>query len=202
MSQSILDQDVRLRIRHSFPTVLWPDVDVVSLLLEPLYNDRAWSISPDSIGPILLNGKQLSIPYRVYLLEPEPDRLSALTDIQQLILSAILSRSNNGFVREKCVRELLRSDEPWIPPFVLQLLGEYVLPIIRVVEDQSTVLKRPEYRRFVIENPAFFQLLKQRITSYWNCYYRAMFPRLKDYPASRIVEVFSTENKRRDDSPT
>ena len=193
----MLEQEARLRIRHSFPAVLWPDVEVASLLLEPLYNDQASSISPDSIGPILLNGEQLSIPYRVYLQEPEADRLSALTGIQQLILSAILSRSSDGFVREKCVRELLRSDEPWIPPFVLQLLGEYVLPIIRVVEDQSTVLKRPEYRRFVIENPAFFQLLKQRITSYWNCYYRAMFPRLKDYPASRIVAVFDENTPRR-----
>lgn len=186
----MLTQDARSRIRHSFPAVVWPDVDVGSLLLEPLYNDPALSVSPDVIGPILLNGEQLSIPYRVYLLEPEPERLRALTNIQQLILSAILSRSSNGFVRQKCVGELLRSDEPWIPPFVLQLLGEYVLPIIRVVEDHSTVLQRPEYCRFVIENPAFFQLLKQRITSYWNCYYRAMFPRLRDYPAFQIVEFF------------
>jgi hypothetical protein len=89
---------------------LWPDVDVASLLLEPLYNDPTWSVSPESIGPIVLNGEQLSIPYRVYLLEPEPNRVSALTKIQQLILSAILSISNDGFVREKCVGELLRSD--------------------------------------------------------------------------------------------
>ncbi len=160
------------------------------MLLEPVYNDPLWSISPNSIGPVVLNGEQLSIPYRVYLLEPEPNRVSALTHIQQLILSAILSRNHDGFVRERCVGELLRSHEPWIPPFVLQLLGEYVLGIIRVVEDQSTVLKSWEYRRFVIENPAFFQLLKQRIASYWICYYRAMFPRLRDYPAFQIVELF------------
>ena len=186
----MLTHDARLRIRHSFPVALWPDVDVAVPHLVPLYEDPAWSVSPDSIGPILLNGEQLSIPYRVYLREVEADRLSAFTSIQQLILSAILSRSSNGFVREKCVGKLLRSEEPWIPPFVLQLLGEYVLPIIRVVEDHSAVLKRSEYQRFVIENPAFFQLLKQRITSYWNCYYRAMFPRLRDYPAFQMVEFF------------
>ena len=190
----MLTQDVRLRIRHSFPAVVRPNVDVAFSYLDPLHDDPAWSLSPDSIGPILLNGEQLSIPYRVYLLEPEPDRISVLTNLQQLILSAILSRSSNGFVREKCVSKLLQSDEPWIPPFVLQLLGEYVLPIIRVVEDHSAVLKRPEYRRFLIENPAFFHLLKQRITSYWNCYYRAMFPRLRDYPAFQIAEsLFSAD---------
>ncbi len=186
----MLTQDARLRIRHSFPAVLWPDVDVAISYLNPLYEDPAWSVSPDSIGPILLNGEHLSIPYRLYVLEPEPDRLSTLTKIQQLILSAILSRSSNGFVREKCVGELLRSDEPWIPPFVLQLLGEYVLQIIRLVQEHAAVLQRSEYRRFIIENPAFFQLLKQRITSYWNCYYRAMFPRLSDYPAFQIAEFF------------
>ena len=93
------------------------------------------------------------------------------------------------------IEQLLQSDESWIPPFVLQLLGEYVLEIIRVVQAHSAVLKRSEYRRFIIENPAFLQLLKQRIISYWNCYYRAMFPRLKDYPAFQIVESFDKEKK-------
>lgn len=186
----MLTHDARLRIRHSFPVALGPDVDAAVPYLDPLYEDAAWSVSPDSIGPILLNGEQLSIPYRVYLREAAADRLSALTSIQQLVLSAILSRSNNGFLREKCIGKLLQSQEPWIPPFVLQLLGEYVLPIIRVVEDHSAVLKRSEYQRFVIENPAFFQLLKQRITSYWNCYYRAMFPRLRDYPAFQIAAFY------------
>ena len=189
----MLSQNAKLRIRHSFPAAVWPDLDVAFFYLNPLYGDPAWSVSLGSIGPVILNGEQLSIPYRVYLLKPEPDHISTLTNIQQLILSAVLSRSSNGFVREKCVRELLQSDEPWIPPFVLQLLGEYVLPIIRVVEEHSAVLKRREYCRFVIENPAFFQLLKQRIASYWNCYYRAMFPRLRDYPAFQIAESFKIE---------
>lgn len=143
----MLTHDARVRIRHSFPTVVWPDVDVTLLYLDPLYEDQAWSVSSGSIGPILLNGEQLSIPYRVYLLEPEPDRFSALTNIQRLILSAILSRSSNGFVREKCLGQLLRSDEAWIPPFVLQLVGEYVLPIIRMVRDHSAVFEGAEYRR-------------------------------------------------------
>lgn len=169
---------------------MWRDVDVASFCLDSLYEGPTWAVSPGSIGPILVNGEQLSIPYRVYFQDPGPDRLSALTNIQQLILSAILSRSSNGFVREKCVRELLQSNEEWIPPFVLQLVGEYVLPIIRVVGDKSAVLKGSEYRRFVIENPAFLRLLKQRISSYWNCYYRGMFPRLKDYPAFQIAAFF------------
>lgn len=186
----MLSPDVKTRIRYSFPTEVWPDLDVALSYLSPLYDDRLWSISPNSIGPLLVKGEELSIPYRVYLLEPEPDRISTLSNFQRLLLSAVLSRSSNGYIREKCVRELLQSDEPWIPPFVLQLLGEYVLEIIRVVEDHSAVLTRTEYRRFVEENPAFFQLLKQRIASYWNCYYRAMFPQLTDYPAFRIAESF------------
>lgn len=180
-----------LRIRNAFPAVLRQDVDVALLYLEPRYEQPTWLASPDSIGPLLVNGEQLSIPYRVYFLEPEPDGISALTDMQRLILTVILSRSSDGFVREKCVKELLHSEEPWIPPFVLQLLGEYVLPIIRVVADHSAVLRQPEYRRFVQDNPAFVQLLRQRIISYWNCYYRGTFPRLSDYPAFQIAKSFA-----------
>jgi hypothetical protein len=190
--QRMLTQDARLRIRQGFPAITWRDVDIVLFYLDPIYH-QSWLVSPDSIGPLLLNGEQLFIPHRVYLLEPESDRISALTNIQQLILSAILSRSSNGFVREKCVGELLRSNEPWIPPFVVQLLGEYVLPIIRVVEAHSEVLKRPECIRFIIENPTFFDLLRQRIISYWNCYYRDIFPRLGDYPAFQIAASFQEE---------
>ena len=101
----ILTPEARSRIRHSFPAVMWPDVDVVLLCLDPIYADPACLVSPDSIGPVLLNGEQLSIPCRVYLLQPESDRISALTPGQQLILSAILSRSSDGFVREKCVAQ-------------------------------------------------------------------------------------------------
>ena len=189
----MLTQEAKLQIRSSFPAAVWPDVDVVLLYLDPLYEEPSSSVSPDSLGPIVLSGEQLSIPVRVYLKEPESDRIASLTNRQQLILSAILSRSSNGYVREKCVEQLLKSDEPWIPPFVLQLLGEYVLPIIRVVQEHSAVLKRSEYRRFVSENPAFMQLLKQRTISYWDCYYRAMFPQLRDYPAFQMVESFKEE---------
>lgn len=186
----MITDDSKLRIRHAFPATTWQDVDVAVVCLDPIYNFPDSEVSPDSIGPIRLNGEELSIPSRVYFLDPESDRISGLTDFQQLLLSAILSRCSNGYVREKYVRELLQADEPWIPPFVIQLLGEYVLPIIRVVEENSAVLKREEYRRFIIENPAFFQLLKQRIISYWNCYYRDVFPLLKDYPAFQLAESF------------
>lgn len=192
-NKKMLCQEARSRLRYSFPAEVWPDVDVVLLSLEAIYADPTWSVSSDSIGPIVLNGEKLSIPCRVYLLEPEADRLSTLTDRQKLILNAILSRSNNGFIREKHLRKLLESDESWIPPFVLQLLGEYVLQIIRVVEDHSAVLRRSEYGCFVTDNPAFFWLLKQRIVSYCNCYYRGMFPKLEEYPAFQIAESFKDQ---------
>jgi len=190
----MLSQQARLRL--SFPAVMGPDVDAAFLCLRPIYEDLPLSVSTDTVGPIRLNGEELSIPFRVYLQARESECISALTGRQQLILSAILSRSSDGYVREKCVRELLQSDEPWIPPFVLQLLGEYVLPIIRVVKAHSAVLKRSEYRHFIIENPAFFQLLKQRIISYWNCYYRGLFPRLTDYPAFQLAAIFEQETRR------
>src|ERR1700738_4820844 len=36
-----------------------------------------------------------------------------------------VTRHHDGFVRERHVREILDADHPWVPLFVLQLLGAY-----------------------------------------------------------------------------
>jgi hypothetical protein len=170
--------------RNAFPSMIRPHVATLACLphseLPP---------SPNDIGPVVINGEQLRIPYRFYAREPESSCLQLLDDHQRLILNAIYTRHANGYIREQHVRPLLLADELWIPPFVIQLLGEYVLEIIQVLEDHIAVFLGPSYVRFARENRAFLQLLRRRITSYWNCYYRNRFQRLNDYPAFKIVEV-------------
>ena len=77
----MLTQDARLRIPHSFPAVVRAHADVASLYLNSLYKDPEWSVSPDDIGPITLNGEQLSIPFRVYLLDPSQNFVSTANQI-------------------------------------------------------------------------------------------------------------------------
>lgn len=90
----MISDESKLRIRHAFPATTWQDVDVVVECLDPIYNFPDSEVSPDSIGPILLNGEELSIPSRVYFLDPESDRISGLTNFQKLLLSAFHHRKS------------------------------------------------------------------------------------------------------------
>ena len=180
------------RFRQAFPSVIQDDVEV-TLACVPL---PELSPSIDDIGPVVIHGEELRIPYRFYSSEPDSSCLQILTDRQKLILNAIYTRHSNGFVREQQIKPLLLSEESWIPPFVIQLLGEYVLEIIQVLEGQLAVFSQPSYFRFARENRAFLQLVRQRIASYWNCYHRFEFPKLKDYPALRILELIETSGSK------
>jgi hypothetical protein len=117
---------------------------------------------------VTIDGEPVTIPDRVYNSEPRhPERL---TDLQRRILHCVYSRHHDGFVRQTHLRELLHCHEPWIAPFVVKLVGEYVLPI---VEDVWTAIsddpaERETLRRFARENPTFMELTRQRAISYWN----------------------------------
>ena len=177
--------DTSLGFRNAFPSVIRLDVDTTLGCIP--YSELPPSI--DNIGPIIISQEQLTIPFRFYSQEPEESCVQLLDDRQSLILNAIYTRHANGFIRERQVRPLLLADEPWIPPFVIQLLGEYVLEIIQVLEAHVDVFTGPTYVRFARDNKPFLQLLQQRITSYWNCYYRFKFKLLADYPAFRMLKV-------------
>jgi len=184
----MLSPETILRFRSAFPSAIYQDVET-ALTCIPV---SEWPPSIDDIGPVEINEEQLRIPFRFYSNDPDLSCFQTVNDQQRLILNAIYTRHSNGYVRERCVKPLLLADELWIPPFVIQLLGEYVLEIIQVLAEHLSVFSGGNYLRFARENRAFFQLLRQRIVSYWNCYYRFPFPKLKDYPAFRILEFIET----------
>jgi len=78
-----------------------------------------------------------------------------------------------------------------VPPYVIQLVGEYVIEIVNVVRENLGCLRQKTYARFVSENPCFITLTRRRATSYWNCYYRTSDLAFHDYPAHPILEVLS-----------
>jgi hypothetical protein len=43
-------------------------------------------------------------------------------------------RHHDGFGRQRQLKTLLDADEPWTAPFIVQLLGEYVIQICRDIE--------------------------------------------------------------------
>jgi hypothetical protein len=77
-----------------------------------------------------------------------------------------------SFARKRLTR-IIASNRIWTPPFVVQLVGEYVAEIIRVVHQNLGNLDASLYRQFLRANPQFLAITEQRVISYWNCYYRS-----------------------------
>lgn len=113
--------------------------------------------------------------------------LSNLSPIEKTIMHCVYTRHHNGFIRQAHLQALLDSDYPIIAvPFAFQLLGEYVLAIYADVF--VFIKKYPDLSlAFIRQNPQFWFKQRQRMTSYWNAYYRATYPKFDDYPASDIL---------------
>jgi hypothetical protein len=115
---------------------------------------------------------------RIYNPEPPGEVEAALSTTQRTVLHCLYTRHHDGFVRQRHLQQIVASEQPWIVPFVIQLIGEYVLEILINVRDALTDLdvqgssQQMRFGGFIAENPEFFELTSQRVTSYWNCYYR------------------------------
>ncbi|MGF6884808.1 hypothetical protein ABIA39_007011 [Nocardia sp. GAS34] len=78
-------------------------------------------------------------------------------------------------------------------PFVVKLVGEYVLDIVvdiqRGLANVATVeaAHHEAYGRFAATNPEFLHLTSQRVASYWDCYYRNRYPH-RYYPGRIVIE--------------
>jgi hypothetical protein len=131
-----------------------------------------------------LRGEHLQIPYRIYFEKPND---FILNSTRSLMLNCLFTRHYDGFLREKCLRRIIRSDEYWIAPFVFQSLGEYVIQILNVIEENLFPSLVENLSTFVSENPEFFNLTKSRVVSYWNEYYRHNFPKIENYVGYRIL---------------
>jgi len=144
--------------------------------------------SAHDIGPVVIDGEVLHIPARIYSPEVGAEGLVGLTAPARTALECLFTRHHDGHVREKYLRAVISSRLSWVPPFVIQLLGEYVAEIHLTIREHVDELDGEAYRQFVAENPAFIELTRQRVASYWNCYYRTSGSRLRDYAAHQVIE--------------
>jgi hypothetical protein len=179
-----LDSVTAKRLRRAFPSSAAAAVDAVLRFVElgkhePLGHE---------IVPVLVNGETLHIPHRIYSAEPNAETLVGLAEPARTVMECLYSRHHDGYVREKYLRDLISSPLAWVPPFVIQLLGEYVIEIHRVIWQNVGRLSGEPYRRFVVDNPAFIELTKQRVASYWNCYFRGR-GQLRDHAAYQALQV-------------
>jgi hypothetical protein len=168
-------------LANAFPASLRDEaLRMISMLPQPSWNSKAFSVS--------VGGEMVFIPYRIYhdpaLIDP-----AQLTPLQGELLDCLLTRHHSGFVREKHLTNILCADHQWIPPFVVHLVGEYIIEILHVIRRNVQNLDPKLYREFLMGNPNFFALTKQRVISYWNCYHP--WQRREDYDGFQIVEFFN-----------
>lgn len=168
---------------HAFPSDMAERVKEAVQLLA-----RGQVRAPSESGiSVCIAGQSLNIPYRVYY--DNQLLLSSINGSDDIALISLClgTRHWDGFLREQCLRRLLRSDENWTAAFVIQLLGEYVLEIIQPIQERFTAGIEAKYLGFVVENVKNLDYLERRAISYWNVYYRARFPKYNDYPAVKAL---------------
>ncbi len=137
---------------------------------------------------LTLDNETLAVPTRIYQDETE---LRVRHADQPHILDVLLTRHHNGFVRARALARILSGDPAiWTFPFIIELTGEYVVEILQQVEDGFEQLDPEALARFVADNPAFVAVTRQRVESYWDCYYRAI-PR-GNYVGFHLIRRFET----------
>lgn len=153
------------------------------------------SLEPAGSFTVLVNGEPLNIPARMYNPEPQAPALRAFTANHRAVLACLYTRHHDGYVRQRHLGTILGLLDAWIPPFVVQLIGEYVVEILHDIAEGLRELdvegseQRTQYGAFVVENPGFFELTAQRVISYWNAYYRyePPYPDRANYPGFPLV---------------
>ncbi|WP_256077222.1 hypothetical protein [Massilia sp. YIM B04103] len=140
--------------------------------------------------PVYLDGETLSIPSRVYYPAESLLALAVNSQPSQTMALCLGTRHADGYVREACLQRLLTCGENWIAPYVIQLVGEYVIEIIQRIDQALPQLDQSMYARYLTQNPSHFATTARRVRSYWHCYYRDRYPVFENYPATRVLQAF------------
>lgn len=169
----------------AFPTQLAREVAAVTSALSD------YQLHPPSKGfAVFVEGEQLEIPYRAYYRESQLLKCIERLGTQSHIALCLGTRHHDGFLRERCLRQIITVEQPWVVPFVTQLVGEYVLQIMQVVEEELPNLNMQLYGEFLNANATLHETIRRRVVSYWNEYYRRLYPRWKDYAGFRVLTAF------------
>jgi hypothetical protein len=139
------------------------------------------------VMPLMILSRDVGVPSRIYFtqeIQPRP-KSDAL---ERLAFHCLRTRSTDGYVRQLALKSLLQTNEPLAAPFVVLLVGEYVVEIIHDIVAHVSALDRVAYSQFVRENRQLMQKLRARATSYWDCYYRRAYPDRGTYPGLTFLD--------------
>jgi hypothetical protein len=205
MNFKVDNAEIERRILDAFPIDIREEViNVIKQL--PSGKDRSFALSSDNIEQVHVLNSTIIIPCRIYFKKPDlycfSPQLAEIPIINESdktkysIFYCIYSRDDNGYIRQSCLEKIIRLSDPWVPPFVLKLLSEYVIEIIEVVAANVDTLQPKLYSDFISNNLLFVTKMKERIISYWACFFMWKYPKFTDYPGFIVGETLGIWTKK------
>ena len=172
---------------EAFPKELNSDLnEVLKVIPKETYNNVSIGCSENLIE-YYLNQFIVKFPYRMYFVDVEFSKTDNLTDTQKVILYCIYTRSCNGYVREKYLRELLNLDfDYWAIPFIVKLSDEYVVEILGVLYNKLKNRNNDDIKQFCIDNKSIINKSYLRMIGYWNEFYRSNEPTFHKYIGRKL----------------
>lgn len=132
---------------------------------------------------VLWQGKVNQFPYRIYTSTTKKD-VETMKDFEKL---SLMTRHHDGYIREVATVKLIKLFPSASIPYLVQLLGEYVMEIHLVIISLITPQQKLLINDFFNENRSYERTIRSRIVSYWNSYYRFGYIKLNDYPAFQFL---------------
>jgi hypothetical protein len=154
-------------LEEAFPSEHRPTAAVAAEAVVQLLAPRQWT----ERFSVQAGGQRVLIPARLHFASQRL-RLNEHNEAWRFA-RALQTRSNDGFERQRAARDLLVNLEPWGAPFIVGLIGEYVVEILEDIFDALTPDVERTLGAFIVENDAFWATTERRVTSYWNAYYRS-----------------------------
>ena len=180
------------RLCKAFPAEYREDViTVAEQLPAPVFSWRSPSAYKQWLTDVvtcwtLPSGERVEIPYRIEPMSMAAHAEKTLTDTQRLIYHCILSRSCDGYARQRHLEALLATETPeWVMPFILGLSQDYVAEIIEVIYTALQGRDNKDFQAFCRLNYTTFHKGYDRMLSYWAEYYRWYDPRTGQYYKTR-----------------
>lgn len=154
------------QLRRAFPVAVAHEVVALAEL--------DWTAQHPFRGPfvVAVDRETLQIPERIYTELRTLDAARHLASGPRRLALYLFTRHHDGYVRQACLEELLGAHDAWAPAYVLRLLGEPVYEVIESIHQRLASIDHAAYARFIAANPAFYELTRQRVRSYWNAYRR------------------------------
>lgn len=124
-----------------------------------------------------------SFKYRVYAQVPEQQ----VVRVSDFTMLALFTRHHNGFIRSCAIQRLMHLYPKECIPYLVQLLGEYVVEICEIICKHSTKQQKAWVDSFLLQNKSYTRRIRSQVASYWDCYHRQKYPNLKDYPSFKYL---------------